>query len=195
MTLKRIIYHTTLVTIIVLLSVFSAGCGSDDKAEDVSGKIEGEKIKFDVIRAGELGFPFLKGKLNNYYVLDSEGDWQKFWNEADRRSIEVGGASDVVTDLNSTELLQLRKETDFEDQFIVGAVFERPTTGFKASIIEILRTKENIIVLVEVKGSGDIQSENSAPYQFVRVHTTSDLPVKFELSNETTRASDIDIVF
>jgi len=194
-TQKRILHQFLLSTLIITLSLFLMGCGAGATGEDASGEVKGKTVKFDVIRAGKLGFPFLKGKLNSYYVLDSDEDWQNFWEEADRRSSEVGGVSDVITDPNNPELVQLRKEIDFEDQFIVGAVFERPTTGFLTIIKEIVRTDESIVVKVEVTGKGSSMSENSAPYQFVRVDTRSDLPVKFELSNETTRASDIDIVF
>ncbi len=169
------------------------GCGAGNTVDNASGEVTGDKVKFNVIRTGKMGYPFLKGKLSNYYVLDSEGDWQKFWEEAYRRSVEVGGLSDVVTDPASAEVEQLRKEIDFEDQFVVGAVFERPTTGFLTVITDILRTDENIIVKIEITGEGDNQSENSAPYQFVTVDTDSDLPVKFELSNESTRSSDIDV--
>lgn len=195
MSQKRILYQFPLILLVLVVSLFLFGCGTGDIAEDVSGETKGEAVKFNVIREGKSGFPFLKGKLNNYYVLDSERDWQNFWEEADRRSSEVGGLSDIVTDPNNAELEQLRKETDFEDQMVVGAVFERPTTGFNTIIKEVIRTDENIVVKIDVTGSGDSMSENSAPYQFVRLDTISDLPVKFELSNETNRASDIDIVF
>lgn len=188
---KRGLY---LFMIFLTASVFTAGC-SGSTAVTSSKEPSGESLHFTILESGELGFPFLKGKLNSYYVISNESEWTLFWEEADKRSKEAGGLSDIATDPYGSEVEQLKKGIDFDKQMVVCAVFEKATGGYKTVVKEIIKTDENVIVKLEITGVSDINSENTAPYQFVKVDKNPDLPVKFELSGETTRSSDIDTIF
>lgn len=166
----------------VLLLLVGCGGGADTKKASAES---GREIKFTTVKSGDLGFSFIEGKTPNFYVFKTDAEWEEYWEGAKSRSIYDEGERQkdepIDPDPYSIELEPIKPDVDFRSQIVVGIVYERPTSGFQVRINKVVETEDEIIVYAFLDGQDAGGYENTAPYQFVKINTDSDLPVRFDM--------------
>jgi len=181
---KRFFVATKLLLLFSVLLLL-AGCARQASNTEVSDD-SGRELRFTTIKSGTLGFSFIEGKTPNFYIFKTAAEWEDFWEAAMGRSIYEEGEKQkdepIDPDPYSVELEPIRPDVDFRSQIVVGILYERPTSGFEVRIDKVVETDKEIVVHAFLDGKDAGGYENTAPYQFVKVKTDSDLPVRFDMA-------------
>lgn len=185
MTKNRLPASFAKLTLIIIVIALTSGCAVKTSSTGKSKDSPGKEVRFTVIKSGDLGFSFIEGKTPNTYVFRTAGEWDEFWQKSIKRSVFVEGHKQkdepIDPDPYSNELEPIEPDAEFSGQMIIGVVFERPTSGFKARITKIVEKEDEIVVFAVLEGEDAGGYENQAPYQFVRVDLKSELPVRFDI--------------
>ncbi len=164
------------------LSLLTA-CGSSDR---VTAEEKGEKVIFETVKQGHLGFSYKREDRPEFRVFRTESEWNNFWSESATRSIVardsvvpiVPGQPHIDPDPISEQLSPIAwSAVPNQWEMVIGAFFYQ-NNGYEVAVTSVRKLKDKILVEVTGETFDDDGPGMIAPYHIVKFKKY-DLPVKF----------------
>lgn len=163
--------------------VFLTACDSSDR---MAAEEKGQKILFETVKEGHLGFSFKREDRPEFRVFRTESEWNDFWSESSTRAIVAQDSADPIVsgqpfvdpDPLSEQMSQVAESAESSQrEMIVGAFFYQ-NSGYEVVVTDVRKLKDKILVEVTGETFDDDRPGIIAPYHVVKFKKY-DLPVEF----------------
>ncbi len=183
MSIKKSFVRISLGLLILCSLVLLAACGSSDR---ITAEEKGEKILFETVKQGHLGFAYKREDRPEFRVFRTENEWNDFWSESATRAVVAQESVDPIApgqpfvdpDPLSEQMSMISwSAAPNQRDMIVGAFFYQ-NNGYDVTVTDVRKRKNSILVEVTGETFDDDGPGMIAPYHIIKFKKY-DLPVDF----------------